>query len=653
MKIIEEKLWVVDIETNGLDPTKIWCMSVLNQHTGQMYTMTSYKKMREFLSDDEITVVGHDFYRFDVKVLERLLKIKFKGNIICTLGISWHLYPLQQLHGLAAWGEELGIAKPEVGNEEWLGPDASAPQKEKDEHLALMVHRCEEDIKINAKLWSKIKRDFASLYKEKDWWPAIFYLCFKMKCAALKEKSGWKLDVPEAWRLLEFFEGKEVESKTALEAAMPKVAVREKKGPPKKPFKKCGGISATGQRWIELKEEHGYKPDFQGEIEYIKSYKDPNAGSHKQIKDWLFDLGWVPDKYDFKRNKDTGEVKQIPQVKDKDSGELTNSVKLLIEKTPELQLLEDLSVIVHRKSIINGFLNDVDEDGFVVARIQGLTNTLRWKHKVCLNLPSLRKPYGKEIRGLLIAKDDDHELMGADMCSLEDRSKMHYMWPHDPEYVKEMQVHDYDPHCMIAEQAGMMTNKEVLAYKWMDTKDLKEVLGKDGTKYVKKFLAGKRHGGKQTNYGATYGASGATIARSAGFPEKVGIKLHKAYWARNWSLKKIAEECLVKTSRGLKWLWNPVANLWYYLKADKDRFSTLNQGTGTYIFDMWLKEVMKKREQLTGCFHDEGIWEIKKGFRPQSEKLLRDAVARVNKKLCLNMDMDIDVQWGANYSEIH
>ncbi|MNE74447.1 hypothetical protein D3C80_1705290 [compost metagenome] len=93
--------------------------------------------------------------------------------------------------------------------------------------------------------------------------------------------------------------------------------------------------------------------------------------------------------------------------------------------------------------------------------------------------------------------------------------------------------------------------------------------------------------------------------------------------------------------------------MWYWLKTDKDKFSTLNQGTGTYCFDMWIKEVLKRRQQLTGQAHDEGIWEVKKGYREQAAKLLKDAIQEVNKKLKLNRDLDVGIQFGDNYGSIH
>jgi hypothetical protein len=431
-------------------------------------------------------------------------------------------------------------------------------------------------------------------------------------------------------------------AKEALEKNMPQVPVKAKKSRPKKPFKGNGELSEVGKKWKKFSEEHGKDFDYMGKIEYVKGYKDPNAGSSQQLKNWLFDMGWHPETYEFKRDKETGDVRKIPQIKDKNTGELCKSIERMISKEPALEHLREMSVVKHRMVITSTFLKNVDNNGYVKALVQGFTNTLRFKHKVCLNLPSTRKPYGKEIRGLLQARNESYELCGSDMSSLEDRTKQHYMWEYDPEYVKEMQADDFDPHCDIALEAGIMSAEQVQAYK-----------GKDWTVWTESSLSLLRHGGKSTNYAATYGAGGETIARSANVPEAMGNKLHEAYWSRNWSLKAIADNCVVKQSRKLKWLWNPVAKLWIYLKTDKDRFSTLNQSTGTYCFDLWIQEVIKRRRQLTGQFHDEGIWELAKGNRESMTKVLKDSIQAVNERLQLNRDLDCDVQFHKTYAGIH
>ena len=100
-------------------------------------------------------------------------------------------------------------------------------------------------------------------------------------------------------------------------------------------------------------------------------------------------------------------------------------------------------------------------------------------------------------------------------------------------------------------------------------------------------------------------------------------------------------------------MWNPVAKLWVFLKNDKDRFSTLNQSTGTYAFDRWIFHVLEQRPQLTAQFHDEGIWELKKGHREDMSKVLNTAMDRTNDELQLNIKLGCDIDFGETYAEIH
>ena len=63
---------------------------------------------------------------------------------------------------------------------------------------------------------------------------------------------------------------------------------------------------------------------------------------------------------------------------------------------------------------------------------------------------------------------------------------------------------------------------------------------------------------------------------------------------------------------GKKWIFNPVSQFWYSLRAEKDRFSTLNQSTGVYCFDQWIKRVRKKGIIINLQMHDEILFSIKK-----------------------------------------
>jgi hypothetical protein len=129
--------------------------------------------------------------------------------------------------------------------------------------------------------------------------------------------------------------------------------------------------------------------------------------------------------------------------------------------------------------------------------------------------------------------------------------------------------------------------------------------------------------------------------------------LYKTYWERNWSVKAIAEETKIKTLDNQMWLFNPVSKFWYTLRSEKDIFSTLNQGTGVYCFDTWVKYVRSKRPQLTAQFHDEIVLQLKIGNRDKCEKLLKWAIKKTNEQLNLNVKLDVDFAFGDNYAEIH
>jgi DNA polymerase I-like protein with 3'-5' exonuclease and polymerase domains len=295
-----------------------------------------------------------------------------------------------------------------------------------------------------------------------------------------------------------------------------------------------------------------------------------------------------------------------------------------------------MAVVKHRIGLVKGLLKN-EQDGFVVAAIQGLTNTLRFKHAVCVNLPSARKPYGLDIRGLLKARKG-YELCGSDMCSLEDRVKQHYMWDFDEPYVKEMSTPSFDPHLDLALSAKAITKQQMQDYK-------------DGNKTD--ALSKTRYNFKGGNYALQYGAGIKTLAKQLNITMKEAKVISEAYWKRNWSVKAISDSMVTKQVEGSTWQYNPVSKLWYSLRSDKDKFSTLCQGTGTYLFDMWVCFILQEREQLTANFHDEIILEVKEGNRDRCKLLLEKAIQRVNNLLRLNRSLEVDIQFGNNYSEIH
>lgn len=634
---------VFDAEYDGLQPTKIHVLSAVVNMEDDPRSTADPDRIREFLLSQEI-LVGHNIARFDLPHMERLLDFELPKDtlLVDTLAVSWYLYPLRHKekhpdgtkkgHGIGSWARDFGLHKPEI--EDWYGLTY-------EEYRV----RCTEDVEINRRLWDRQYRYLRTLYgSEERVLSFLRYLAFKMDCAREQERSRWRLDIDRCRNSIVKLEKLKEEKTVELARALPKVPVTRSIKPPAKQFKADGELSEAGKRWRLLLESRGLPPDHGDGIEVITSYDEPNPNSSDQIKKWLFGLGWKP--RTFKPNDKGVKVPQINKLK-QDGGGVCESILELAEKEPSILALDSLGILSHRIGILNGFIRDVDDDGYLQAKIAGLTNTLRFKHSELVNLPKIDAAFGDDIRGCLIAPDG-YELCGSDMSSLEDRTKQHYMWTYDPDYVKEMMTPDFDPHLDIAVVANLMQKVDSDFYK-----NFKSGVASTADHARHKLLKTIRGIAKNTNYAAVYGAGAPRVAETAGIPVAQAAAILVAYWKRNWSVKAVAAACKVKRCNGQDWLYNPVSTFWYSLRADKDRFSTLNQGTGVYCFDTWVGFVRKRRPQLTGQFHDEIIICVKKGYRAEVEAMLRDAVREANEVLQLNRELDVGVDFGDNYAAIH
>lgn len=185
------------------------------------------------------------------------------------------------------------------------------------------------------------------------------------------------------------------------------------------------------------------------------------------------------------------------------------------------------------------------------------------------------------------------------------------------------------------------------------TLDEMKALPPDEQKKLYQKIKSARHKGKTTVYSATYGVGAPKLARELKVSVPEAKNLLDAYWKRNWAVKAYADNAVVKKVNGQDWVYNPVSKFWYSLRNKKDIWSTTNQGCGVFCFDSWIREFRKARPQLTAQMHDEIILEVKQGSREKAAALLQDAIQRVNDKLKLNIQLGVDVQFGARYSEIH
>lgn len=643
---------IFDIEANGLldTITKIWTLSFAIYDGKELIssgTITDPDQMKSFVLNQEI-LVGHKIIEYDVPALEKVLGIKVTARKFDTLGISFYHYPVKGfVHGLEAWGERFGVPKVKIDPTEWAGP---LPGETWDAFIIKMTKRCEVDVQINADLFhfqmdylmEIYNGDFAQVSR------LIGYLGYKLDCLREQEDEKIKLDVRLAEKSqldLEFIIDEKI---SALAKHMPRQIEKEQ---PKKMFKANGEISALGQKWKDLLVLKGLPEDA------TVITKEGSPTSPKQLKEWLFQLGWIP--RTFKLNK---KEEKIAQVSLPFGGGLCPSV---IDMFGQYEFLEELGGLYrarHRFGLFKSFLENKDDNDYIYSRAQGFTNTLRMQHaKPVANLPGVGKYYGEEVRGCLTIPDDRYIMCGSDISGLEDNTKQHYIYFYDPDYVNEMRVPGFDPHIDIAVLAGLITKEDETLYK--DIENRKDSMGdsfifnneEEAGRY--KVIKKARGEAKVINFSATYGAGAPKIAATLKCSLEEASKLHNTYWNRNAAVKKTAKACKVKTIRDQKWLYNPVSGFWMFLKAEKDRFSTLNQSTGVYVFDTWLRKVRKALNplgiQVCMQYHDELLLVCLEGRKQSVEVILKQAMVEANEELGLNIDIGISIDWGINYAECH
>lgn len=648
-----DHVYVCDCETDGfvLETTKIHTFGIGWKNGSGKWSVkdtADYSDMIKVLTNPENVCIFHNGYSFDKKVLEKVLDIKIQAFIIDTLPISWVLFPDRLKHGLESFGETYGFKKPKI--ESWT--DLSYEE---------YANRVREDVRINIALWEDCLNYYRELYEGDDAkiWGHIRFLCSIMQLVADQETYGIKLDVPKCEQFIEELSAMANEKIEILKKVMPPIPIKRIMTKPKVMSKKDGSVSTAGQKWLDYLNANGIPENFEGTLEITTDYEEPNPMSVSQVKDYLFSLGWEPEIFQESVNT-KGETKNVPQIKDKDKN-LCKSILRLAEEIPELEALADLSTINHRKAYLVGFLKNKLDNDYIQAQISGLTNTIRLKHKTLVNLPKVSAAFGKYVRPVLTCEDDE-VLIGSDLSSLENYTRTNFIADIQPEALDILEDPTYDTHTQLAIFAGLMSEEEEAFFKWYkkddrNVNDLPENFKVYKTEEELKEQFGRlnkiRNKAKTTSYSALYGVGKAKLARELKIPVKEAEQLLEGYWKLNFAVKVFSGNCEVKKVRGKTWVLSPGNGFWYTLRSEKDIFSTVNQGYGSYLHMLWCANMKKRGVRIVGNFHDEVVVVCKKSEEETIKSIMRECIELTNRQTKLRAPLKIDIQVGRNYGEIH
>ena len=408
-----------DIETDGLNPTVVWCVAVQDVVSKQVITFseTTLGLFKPWLVSEVDCLVFHNGIDFDVPVLERLLDIDFSSiEIEDTLVLSQLDVPRREGgHSLASWGERLKFEKGD--HTDW-----SEFSKE-------MLDYCIQDVKITTQLYRHLQ--LKGLSKDAK---QLEYATRK-RCS-MQEKDGWSFDLHSAVKILQDINEDLRQAEEEVHKTFVPLPVWKSKKPVSNRWKKKGGRTKAYQTEVDL-ECH---TNDEGDYGYW-TYPELNLGSRQQVGRHLVHYGWKPTEFTA-----TGQPK-------------VDESTLKDVYIPEAKLIARYLMLQKRQGQISSWIDEYNHD---TGRIHSRVHTMGTvTHRMSSSNPNLQqvtasgKEYGSEMRSLFIVPEDK-VLVGADLSGLELRCLAHYM--KDDDYTSE--ILSGDIHTANQKAAGLKTRDE-------------------------------------------------------------------------------------------------------------------------------------------------------------------------------------------------
>ena len=390
---------VFDIETDGLDHNKIWCIVAkeVNEDKFHIYQPHNIEQGIRFLEKAD-TLIGHNIIGFDIPAMEKYYNFKSNAKIVDTLVMSRLFNPAQEKgHSLEVWGLKLGY------------PKLKQPETF-DEYTEEMCEYCQGDVILNEKVYHALIKSGEGFHKDSI--KLEHQVAYIMK---KQEADGFMLDEQYANLFLDKLNNRQAIVEREVQETFKPIMVDDKEVRPY--IKKDGTLSNRG-----LTDEEYDKCINSGDTKPFmrKKLQEFNLGSRKQIGERLLELGWKPKKF-----TPTGQ----PIV---DEGTLSK-----VKHIKEAALITEFLLLQKRIAQITSWLDELKDDrvhGFVIPN-GAVTGRMTHRKPNMAQVPSIYKEYGVECRSCWTVPEG-YKLVGIDASGLELRMLAHYM--KDEEYTNEI-----------------------------------------------------------------------------------------------------------------------------------------------------------------------------------------------------------------------
>jgi DNA polymerase I len=601
---LSQKILILDIETDGLKPTVIWCCAT---SAGDVFLdAESFNTMLAGLDKDTV-LVAHNGIAYDFPVLTGLWGsdlTQFKK--LDTLVLSRLSEPSREGgHSLKNWGVICGFPKGDYND--WS-------------HLnAEMIAYCKQDVAVNLEVYKRLTKDLGRFTAE-----SIELEHEVQTIIAQQIKNGWLLDERYAYELLATLKEKIYELEREVHAVFLPLPTYISTVTPK--IKKDGtpsivGLKFFGDSWVDV-----------GNCFSRVDYPVFNLGSRQQIARHLQHFGWKPTALTdagikrlelIEENPHTRDVELAAFELDKKVGKYIKVDETILESVqdiPQAQLIAEYLMVQKRIAQISSWVDAVEEDG----RVHGYVNsngavTGRMTHSSpnMAQVTSNDSPYGVESRSCWTVAGG-YSLVGCDASGLELRMLAHYM--NDEAYTAE--ILNGDIHTANMKAAGLTNRSQ-----------------------AKTFI-----------YAFLYGAGDAKIGSIVGGGSREGSALKAKFLENTPALAALRTGVERKAAVGfLRGLDGRCISI----RSSHAALNSLLQGAGAIVMKKALTLLDKYakikgiRYRFVGNIHDEIQTEVETAKADVFGALAVQCIQEAGKHFNLNCPLDGEYKVGKTWAQTH
>lgn len=647
------RVCVGDLEANGLlhQADRVWCGVFKDIETGEMFKfypgshLDYLDSMLSFLDSVDVLIM-HNGIGYDWPLLEKLYNYEYKGKKVDTLIMSRLHKPERRVpsncpnkkagpHSVEAWGYRVGRGKPE--HEDW-----SRFSQE-------MLHRCTEDVEIQHEVYNALRKE-AKGYK----WRDAYLLSFQLfEILQRQEEYGWYVDRDYMKRSIKLLTHWIDRIDRVITPYLPKVLVigeQKVKGEYRfvqKPFKQSGELSAQSLKWLSTTDYPSDSRIIGGRFSRI-SFRPTDLDSNKETKEFLLKAGWVPDKWNYKKD-DKGRL-----VKD-ENGQLVKTSPKLSHDDPFNGVKGSVGRLIarrvqcrHRRSNIKGWIKLIREDGRISGRVSGIATTGRMKHAGIVNVPGGDAFFGKQMRRCFISKPG-FVLVGCDSAGCQNRMLAARVG--DPFFTDTLINGD---------------KKKGTSIHQVNQKAIKEVAGFD-VSYGK---------AKTLNYAFMFGASDKKLGATIGLGKEAGAKIREALLSVAAGFERLVEELTAEWRSNAKKRVNDWGRVEYYngwiagldgrpifIESEHQILVYMLQSDEAIMMSAaycLLYKRLRKRGYRFGedygivCFyHDEYTIECRKEISEDVARIAEQCIVDAGKFYKIQCPHEGDAEIGKDWFEIH